>query len=481
MESSRRTKRQHVVVMPYPGRGHINPMMNFCKLLTTKFLDIDDLRITFVVTEEWLGFIESSASESRLPPQIRLRSIPNVIPSELVRGLDLGGFFVAVQTKMEDPFEKLLDQLMKDDDPATVVTTIIADATLPWAVYVANRRNVQVVSLWPMSPSVFSIYKHIDLLVQNGHYPVDFSSECGDELVDYIAGVSPIRLADMPSVLKRFAQQFLGSVKESIAAACKAKCLLFTTYHELEPQVIESLMKILPLPVYSVGPSIPLYTALEDETHNNVNRAEHCYLDWLDSQPENSVLYVSFGSFLSASSEQMEEILAGLDDSGVRYLLVSRGGQGHTKSSAADGDVLPSTQSFVVPWCDQLRVLCHSSVGGFWTHCGWNSTLEGVYAGVPMLTFPVAMDQIANSKLIMDDWKIGMKVMKEVGADKVVKRDEIAMTVKKFMNLNGDDEESRKMRTTADELKESSRKALAKGGSSDININEFIKTILKVA
>ncbi|KAI3844658.1 hypothetical protein MKX03_026760 [Papaver bracteatum] len=470
MESSRRTKIQHVVVMPYPGRGHINPMMNFCKLLTTKFLDIDDLRITFVVTEEWLGFIESSVSESRLPPQIRLRSIPNVIPSELVRGLDLGGFFVAVQTKMEDPFEKLLDQLQQDGDPATVVTTVIADVTLPWAVYVANRRNVQVVSLWPMSPSVFSIYHHIDLLAENGHYPVDFSSECGDELVDYIAGVSPIRLADMPSVLKRFAQPFLSSVKESIAAACKAKCLLFTTYHELETQVIESLMKILPLPVYSVGPSIPLSAALEDETHNNVNRAEHYYLDWLDSQPENSVLYVSFGSFLSASSEQMEEILAGLDESG------------HTKSSAADGDadnILTSTRSFVVPWCDQLRVLCHSSVGGFWTHCGWNSTLEAVYAGVPMLTFPVAMDQITNSKLIVDDWKIGMKVMKEVGTDKVVKRDEIAMTVKKFMNSNGEDEESIEMRTRANEFKESCRQALAKGGSSTTNLDNFIRNILQ--
>lgn len=482
MESSGRFTRRHVVAMPYPGRGHINPMMNFCKLLSTKFLVVDDLRITFVVTEEWLGFIESSASESRLPPQIRLRSIPNVIPSELVRGLDLGGFFVAVQTKMEDPFEQLLDQLMKDDDPTTVVTTVIADATLPWAVYVANRRNVQVVSLWPMSPSVFSIYKHIDLLVQNGHYPVDFSSECGNELVDYIAGVSPIRLADMPSVLKRFARPFLSSVKESVSAACKAKCLLFTTYHELEPQVIESLMKILPLPVYSVGPSIPLSAALEDETHNNENKAEHYYLDWLDSQPKNSVLYVSFGSFLSASSEQMEEILAGLDESGVRYFLVSRGGQGYTKNSAADEDaenVLPSTQSFVVPWCDQLRVLCHSSVAGFWTHCGWNSTLEGVYAGVPMLTFPVAMDQITNSKLIVDDWKIGMKVMKEVGADKVVKREEIAMTVKKFMNSNGEDEESIEMRTRANEFKKSCRKVLAKGGSSTTNLDNFIRNILR--
>ncbi|KAI3908459.1 hypothetical protein MKX01_009261 [Papaver californicum] len=478
MESSSRMKRQHVVAMPYPGRGHINPMMNFCKLLTTKFLASDDLRITFVVTEEWLSFIELSASESRLPPQIRLRSIPNVIPSELVRGLDLGGFFVAVQTKMEGPFEQLLEQLQQDDDPTMVVTTIIADTTLPWAVSVGNRRNIQVVSLWPMSPSVFSIYKHIDLLAQNGHYPVDFSSDCGDELVDYIAGVSPIRLADMPSVLKRSAQQFLSSVKESIAAACKAKCLLLTTYHELEPQVIASLMEILPLPVYSVGPSIPVSTTLEDdldttETHNNMKLEEQHYLQWLDLQPKNSVLYVSFGSFLSVSGEQMEEILAGLRESGIRYLFVSRGAQGNTDNSVADA------RSLVVPWCDQLKVLCHSSVGGFWTHCGWNSTLEGVYAGVPMLTFPVAMDQITNSKLIVDDWKIGMKVMEEVGANKMVKRDEIAMTVKKFMFSNGDDDESIEMRTTAKKLKESCRKALAKGGSSTTNLDDFIRNILQ--
>ncbi|MCL7038198.1 hypothetical protein MKW94_005542 [Papaver nudicaule] len=471
MESSVRIKKQHLVVMQYPGRGHINPVMNFCKLLTTKFLVKDDIRITFVVIEEWLGFIESS-SESRLPSQIQLRSIPNVVPSELVRGLDPGGFFLAVQTKMEDPFEKLMDQLQEDDDDTTmVVTTIIADTTLPWLVTVGDRRCIPVISLWPMSPSVFSIYNHLDLLVQNGHYPVDSSSECGDELVDYIAGVSPIRLADMPSVLKRSAQQFLSNIKESIAAAHKAKCLLFTTYHELEPQVIESLMKLLPLPIYSIGPSIPISIALADAcdttgVHNNMNMEEQYYLKWLGSQPENSVLYVSFGSFLSASSEQMEEILAGLRESGVRYLLVSRGGQGHANNSVADGDAdneMTNAQSLVVPWCGQLRVLCHSSVGG-------------VYAGVPMLTFPVSMEQPFNSKLIVDDWKIGMRVMKE---NRMVKREEIAMTVTKFMNLNADDEESKEMRARANKFKTSSRQALANSGSSTTNVDHFIRNILQ--
>ncbi|XP_026441456.1 UDP-glycosyltransferase 87A2-like [Papaver somniferum] len=437
MENSacRIKKKQHIIAMPYPGRGNINPMMNFCKLLITRFSVVDDIKITFVVTEEWFGFLGSSSEYLNLPPQIQLRTIPNVIPSELGRGFDHGSFLEAVRTKMEAPFEQLVEQLQQADDPTKVNTTIITSINLPWAVYVGNRMSIPVVSHWPMSPSVLSIYNHIDLLVQNGHYPVDFSAECGDEVVDYIPGVSPIRLADMPLRLKRSSQHVLGWVKESVGATCRAKCLLFSTYHELEPQD---------------------------------DRDKTYYLKWLDLQPVNSVLYVSFGSFLSASSEQMKEILAGLRESGVRYLLVSR-----------DADnKMTNTRGFVVPWCDQLRVLCHSSVGGFWTHCGWNSTLEGVYAGVPMLTFPLFTDQTLNSKLIVDDWKIGMKVVDEVGAKRLIERSEIAIIVKKFMNLNGDDVESKEMRRRANEFKKSSRQALAKGGSSTTNLDDFMKNIL---
>ncbi|KAI3995507.1 hypothetical protein MKX01_007309 [Papaver californicum] len=147
----------------------------------------------------------------------------------------------------------------------------------------------------------------------------------------------------------------------------------------------------------------------------------------------------------------MQEILAGLRDSGVRYLLISRGDTSRIEGTLADEE-MKSTKSLVVPWCDQLRVLCHSSVGGFWTHCGWNSTLEGVYSGVPMLTFPIFFDQIPNRKLIVDDWKVGKKV---TGADKLVTCDEIAKIVKKFMDLDKDNEEITKMSATANEFKKS--------------------------
>ncbi|OVA02796.1 UDP-glucuronosyl/UDP-glucosyltransferase [Macleaya cordata] len=453
----------HVVAIPYPGRGHVNPMMNLCKLLVSKLGDV--IKITFVVTEEWLGFIESAPR----PPQIQLRSIPNVIPSELVRALDFAGFIDAVYTNMEAPIEQLLDQM---ESPATA---IIADTYMPLAVSIGNRRNIPVVSLWTMSPSVFSVFYHFDLLTQNLHIPVDLS-ERGDELIDYIPGISPTCLADMPTIFNGTGQKVLGRVLEAFSLVRKAQCLLLTSFHELDAQVADTLRPILPFPVYSVGPSIP-YTTFLHETdqkpssataNGNSNMVD--YFKWLDSQPKSSVLYVSLGSFLSVSKEQMDEILAGLRDSGVRYLLVSRGDA--SREQEAFGEM-----SKVVTWCDQLRVLCHSSVGGFWTHCGWNSTLEGVFAGVPMLTFPIFFDQIPNRKQIVDDWKVGMKVKKEVGAEELVKREEIAMIVKRFMDLDGD--ESKEMRRRASELKESCRQALAKGGSSDTNLNAFIRSILQ--
>lgn len=171
----------HVLALPYPGRGHVNPMMNICKLLVSRQPDI---LITFVVTEEWLGFIGSQSK----PHNIRFRTLPNIIPSEHGRANDFAGFLEAVFTKMEAPFEELLDRLLLDDDeqPAAAVTAIIADTYLPWVVDVGNRRNIPVASLWTMSALVFSVFHHFELLERNGHFPFDLSGADTSQLLNYL-------------------------------------------------------------------------------------------------------------------------------------------------------------------------------------------------------------------------------------------------------------------------------------------------------
>lgn len=439
----------HVVAMPYPGRGHVNPMMNLCKLLVSRR---DDILITFVVTEEWLDFI---GSESK-PDSIRFATMPNVIPSELGRAADFPGFVEAVSTKLEAPFERVLDQL------GAPVSVILADTYVVWAVGVGNRRNIPVASLWPMPATVFSVFYHFDLLPQNGHFPIEVS-ERGEELVDYIPGNSPSRIADLPTIFGKNITAVLNRALEAVSKVSKAQYLLFTSIDEIEAQVINTLSTKFPFPLYPTGAAVPSFKLEHISFKNDLG-----YSHWLDSQPTNSVLYVSMGSFLSVSSAQMDEIAAGLCDSGVRYLWVARGETSRFQKSCGD-------MGLVVSWCDQLKVLCHSSVGGFWTHCGWNSTLESVCAGVPMLTFPIFWDQLPNSKLIVEDWKVGWRVKKEGGVEKLVKREEIAELVRRFMDLESD--KGKEMRGRVREVQEISRRAIGKSGSCITNLDAFIRDI----
>jgi len=151
----------HVVAMPFPGRGHINPMLSFCKILTSQ--KPNNLLITFVLTEEWLTFIGADPK----PESIRFATIPNVIPPEREKAGDFPGFYEAVMTKMEEPFEKLLDQL------ELPVDVIVGDVELRWPVDVGNRRNVPVAAFWTMSASFYSMLHHLDVFSRNQQLTVD--------------------------------------------------------------------------------------------------------------------------------------------------------------------------------------------------------------------------------------------------------------------------------------------------------------------
>ncbi|BFG33832.1 hypothetical protein CerSpe_201060 [Prunus speciosa] len=295
--------------------------------------------------------------------------------------------------------------------------------------------------------------------------------ERGDEIIDYIPGINTTSVADLPTVF--FGdnhQKVLHRAIETVAQVVeKAQYLLLTLVHELEPQVFDTFKTKFALPVYPIGPTIPHFELSKSLPINHNDGLS--YLNWLDSQPKQSVLYISLGSFLSVSKAQMDEIVTGVQNSGVTFLWVARGDASKLKDGVGD-------KGLVVPWCDQLRVLCHDSIGGFWSHCGWNSILEAVYAGLPILTCPIFWDQVPNAKQIVEDWKIGYRVLKKkVGAEHehLVTREEIAELVQRFMDLES--KEGKEMREGARQLQETCQRAIAEGGSSDTNLDAFIKDI----
>ncbi|KAK4710594.1 hypothetical protein R3W88_005107 [Solanum pinnatisectum] len=421
----------HILAIPYPGRGHINPLMNLCKLITAKSKPNLLLRISFIVTEEWFSLLKSDPK----PDNIQFLTIPNVIPSEKDRSKDFEGFVKAVFTKMEAPVDSILDGLPKPN-------VILADSFLPWAVSIGERRNIPVASFWPMSLTIFSIVYHHQLLLANGHFEANLTEQ-GEELVNYIPGITPISVTDLPSIFYSSKQRemlpFLLQVVSQLAN--KAQYALFTTIGALESQVIEALQAEVPVPIFTVGPTIPF-----SDTEFKTN------------QPR-SVLYISQGSFMSVPKEQLDEIIAGVHSSSVRTFWLGLG-----RENASDG--IGKKKGIVVPWCDQLKVLCHPSVGGFWSQCGWNSTKEGAFAGVPFLTFPIVTNQFTNSKQIEEDWKIGWRINKE--SENLVKRDEIALLLQSFMNL--DNHQGKEMRRRAMEIRKTCQEAI-EGGAIQGNID----------
>uniref|UniRef100_A0ACD5W4W6 Uncharacterized protein n=1 Tax=Avena sativa TaxID=4498 RepID=A0ACD5W4W6_AVESA len=468
MAAADEPRRCHIVAVPFPGRGHVNAVMNLSRLLAARGAEV-----TFVVTEEWLGLVLSAAAPPP-PAGVRLRTIPNAIPSEHGRAADHAGFLDAVATEMEAPFERLLDRLEAEGGPP--VAALVADAYVPWVVGVGNRRGVPVCSLFPMSASFFCAYYHFDRLqpcLADEHAPAagatpEKSEQRLDQCIPDLAS-SSVTLSDLKPLI--YNKRTVKHILTAVSSIRNAQCLLFTTMYELETSVIDSLRSALPCPVLPIGPCVAYMTLEEQHPKSNgeLTSPGDCFT-WLDSQPVSSVLYVSLGSFLSVSTSQLEEIALGLAASEVRFLWILREQSPRVRELVGD-----TNRGMILAWCDQLKVLCHPSVGGFLTHCGMNSTLEAVFAGVPMLALPLFFDQPIDSRLIVEDWKIGLELRDWSDKDHVIESKEIARAIKRLMA--SDEAEMEAMRRHALEWKEVSVRAAKKGGSSYNNLSSLMEMV----
>lgn len=226
-----------------------------------------------------------------------------------------------------------------------------------------------------------------------------------------------------------------------------------------------------------VGPMVPsayLDQQIDEDTvyGSNLWQADntHC-ICWLDTKPPKSVVYVSFGSMAGLAGKQVEEIAWGLKSSEQNFLWVVR----EPENQKLPVEFMNSTgeKGLIVTWCDQLEVLAHPAVGWFVTHCGWNSTLEGLSLGVPMVCLPQRVDQPENAKYVEDMWRVGVEAKK--GEDGIVTREELKRCIDEV--LAG--ERNEEIRNKASTWRELAKRAVSKGGSSDKNIEEFAQVLLR--
>ncbi|XVF15707.1 hypothetical protein REPUB_Repub09cG0178800 [Reevesia pubescens] len=263
--------------------------------------------------------------------------------------------------------------------------------------------------------------------------------------------------------------------------------ILINTWDDLESETIQAfrdnnyLGKIIKVPIYPIGPLV----------RKDGNLVLHREIKtWLDKQPTESVIYVSFGSGGNLSAKQMTELAWGLEQSQQRFVWVVRtpsdnvlGAFFTPGKNVGDGTPNYLPEGFfsrtkdiglVIPsWAPQAEILSHPSVGGFLSHCGWNSTLESITNGVPMIAWPLYAEQPLNATLLTEDFEIAVRP-KVSPSEEIVGRVEIEKMVRKIMV----DKEGHAMRNKAKELNNSAEKALRKGGSSYNSLAQVAKVCL---
>ncbi|XP_020108885.1 UDP-glycosyltransferase 87A2-like isoform X2 [Ananas comosus] len=473
----------HVVAIPFPGRGHIHPMLALARRLASR-----GLLVTLLLTPEWLRLLSPTTTTTTTTTTtnpnpnpssvngdeglLRLRAIRGVaLPSERARGAAYAAFARAVLADMAAPAEAAA-AAAGVEGPA--VDLVVADALLPWAPAIARRRGVPAAALFPQSASV------LRALLALGDGDGDGDGDATHNLCDqeerlqalkYNPRGSSPHLPDFTTLC--FGQSMHTTFLNIISWLPTAHSLLLNSLHDLEPHALASLSSILPLPLHPIAPSFP-HLPTNTTTNNNYDASpQPHYFQWLSSHPPNSILYVSLGSFLPLSKQEVKELALGLKLSGHPFLWSMRTEE---EDDDVGGVAGVGEKGMVVPWCEQSRVLCHPSVGGFLTHCGWNSTLEGLYAGVPMLTYPLVWDQYPNSKMVVDEWGVGLRVKEDDGGG--VRGEVVAELVRKVMDL--EDGESKEMRRRARELKEMCHRALEEEeeGSSMRSIDAFVNDIV---
>ncbi|CAL1385906.1 unnamed protein product [Linum trigynum] len=462
-------RRPHVIVMPWPAQGHINPALQFSKKLVAK-----GLAVTLVTFTDKKLIMQGSAVGS--------------VAVELFSddGLKWGDHFLEnFRSLVQKGLREFVTRLRGPAGNTPGPCCLVYDSILPWALHVAKELGMVGAAFFTQPMAVNTVYLNImEGRLEAPPAPVD---ESGLIAVEGLLPTVLLATDELPSLvsnpesypvaLEMLVGQF-STVREADWAFCN-------TFYRLEDKLLE-WMANQSIPLKPIGPTIPsAYLGTEESFDLSGTGSEYglnlfhpdgtsqtSITQWLDSKPPGSVIYTSMGSTSDISKTQTAELARALQLSSHPFVWVVRESEQDKLPPDFLSEVVSPSQ-LVVTWCRQVEVLAHRSVGCFLTHCGWNSTMEALCLGVPMVALPVWGDQPTNAKFVADVWRVGARgrVDKESG---VVTKEEIGRRIKEVMEGDSREEIVR----NSEKWKKSAREAVADGGSSERNVDEFVASLM---
>ncbi|KAB2598314.1 UDP-glycosyltransferase 76F1-like [Pyrus ussuriensis x Pyrus communis] len=453
-------KGRRVILFPLPFQGHINPTLELANILHSKGFSIAIIYTNF-----------NSLNPSTLNPHFTYHSIPVDFTENEASIKDPTLQLSVLNAKCVEPFRECLAGLLSDDvnskDP---IACLISDPIFDFTRSVAESFKLPRIVLRTGGAASFAVYAAFPLLKDKGYLPIPDS-----RLEEPVTELSPIKVKDLPRMPDCDPEDFYRLITNMANEPKASHGLIFNTFEDLEGQALATLRReYYPnIPIFSLGPFHKCGPTTSSSSTSLQSQDQSC-ISWLNTQAPKSVAYVSFGSVAKINQAQFLEVAWGLANSGQPFLWVIRPGLVQESDWLK---MLPNgflealkERAHVVKWAPQKEVLAHPAVGVFWTHCGWNSTLESICEGVPMICTPCFSDQMVDARFVSDVWKVGLQL--EHG----IERGEVERTIRRLMV----EKEGEEIKERALKLMEKANLSLKEGGSSYQSLDGLVNHILSL-
>ncbi|TKY69502.1 UDP-glycosyltransferase 89A2 [Spatholobus suberectus] len=452
----------HILVFPYPAQGHILPFVDL-----THHLALGGLTITIVITPKNLPILNPLLSSHPNTIQTLVLPFPPHpnIPAgaENVREVgNTGNYpFINALSKLQPP---IIQWFATHPNPPVA---LISDFFLGWTHQLATRLGIPRLAFYSSGAFLTAVsnscWQSLNFLQPQG--VIEFPG---------LPGTPSFKREHLPSACLRYRESDPDSelVRESFLSNSASWGSVFNSLRALEGPYLDHI-KLGQRRVFAVGP------LGSNRVESDPNKGSEV-LRWLDGfEEEGSVLYVCFGSQKLLKKEQMEALALGLERSDTRFVWVVK--TPSTKEQMEEGygsvpdgfaDRVSGRGLVVSGWAPQVAILGHRVVGGFLSHCGWNSVMEATVAGVAIVGWPMEADQFVNARLLVEDKGVAVRVCS--GADSVPDPDELGRVVSGVMSGESPQERRAKL------MREEAVRAVSEGGESSMDVDELVKALLEL-
>ncbi|KAK2366428.1 UDP-glycosyltransferase [Trifolium repens] len=458
-----------IVMYPAIGSGHLMSMVELGKLILTQH---PSFSITILIlTPHNINTTNKDTNPQTLSPQeqyiasvsanfpsINFHYIPQVsCPTTLPQHL--------ITFEVSDQSNHHVENILHTISKTTNLKAVFLDFFTYSASHVTKKLEIPTYFYCTSGAIALASFLHFPTvhqnatkLITNRHMSLDIPGTPKNLTID-----------DYPDDHKDIESKGYPFLLESAKTMRDCSGIIVNSFNAIEGRAIKALNEGLCVPdgtttsIFCVGPlTTPCYGGDENGC-----------LSWLDSQPRKSVVLLSFGSMGRFSKAQLNEIALGLEKSEQRFLWVVRADLDSEELSL--NELLPEgflertkEKGMVVRnWAPQGAILSHDSVGGFVTHCGWNSVLEAICEGVPMVAWPLYAEQKLNKVILVEEMKVALELNKS--KDGYVSATELEDRIKELMDSN----KGKEIRQMIFKMKIYAKEASADGGSSFVAMTKL--------